>query len=223
MFHYQHGISSVTQTLQKFCHTIHISGMHSGTWFIENISHSGKGAAHITYQLQTLCFSPGQSGRFTVHREIRQTNINHTLKRRSQCIYNGFGSRIRDFPQYFDKLGKFHGTHFINAVSFHLTGKRFFIETPSETQRTLFLLYQIHQPFYRRLLQSRCVAMDQHPVQIVGHAVYLFTQSFSIRGIRTVEQTISLLFRKIFPFFIQWKQTGFGILLPIPVAHVKCR
>ena len=65
--------------------------------------------------------------------------------------------------------------------------------------------------------------MDQHPVKIVRHAIYLLVQPFTIRGIRTVEQMISLLFRKILPLFIKWKQTGLGVLLPVPVAHMECR
>ena len=45
----------------------------------------------------------------------------------------------------------------------------------------------------------------------------------AVRSVRAVEQMVPLRFRKVLPLFVQGEDAGFGVLLPVPVAHMEGR
>ena len=223
MLHYQYCVSPIPQAFQKIRHTVYVTGMHSGTGLVKNVSHSGQCPSHIPHQFQSLGFSTGECGRLPIHGKIGKSDINHSGEGGYQSVHDSGCSRIIDGFQHFHQFGEFHFTHFTDIISGHFTGKRLFIQSFSMTYRTDFFGHQRHHPFHRSLFDQGSIPVQQHLIQIICDSFHLFRDSLSIRRIGSIQQPISFGFCKILPLFIQWKNIGFLVLFPVPVTHMKCR
>ena len=142
MLHHEDRVAFVPQALQKFGHAVDIPRMHSGAWLVKNVDHACKRTSHIAHQLQTLCLTAGERCGFPVHAQIGKSDLNHACQGSSQGIDNGFASGVFDLLQDGAESGKFHITHFINAVPVYAAGKRCGIQALSTADRAFPFFYQ---------------------------------------------------------------------------------